>query len=175
MEHTGPNKVTLDPTYAQSSDGAWYWFPSLDPAERAKYPVVWESEEDALEAGLAALLAVQRRVSAVDPIAMAENEHGEPTKETLATYGFALASEVIELVKETSWRPWRDRKEVDKERFADEFADVLAFLGLWVKYAGMFGLTPKHLAGAYARKSKVNVARLRGEVEGFGGELDDKR
>lgn len=140
-------------------------------SEEVETYAVSPTEIMGLGSGLAILARAQRFVSGMDPAAMEETEDGLPSQAALATYGLALATEVMELVKETSWRPWRDPQPVDVDRFLDEMADVLAFLGLWFVYAekllGPAG-RPDAIAQAYFRKHAVNVARLNGSVEGFG-------
>ena len=89
------------------------------------------------------------------------------SKETIRTYGLALSIEVSEFVNEMNWKSWKD-KEPDLARVADEFADILHFLGTWVCILEEHGLTPLTLVSAFAHKQQVNQQRLNGEVEHYG-------
>jgi dimeric dUTPase (all-alpha-NTP-PPase superfamily) len=95
-------------------------------------------------------------------------ETGEKaTPDQLRTYFLALNVELMELLQELSWKPWKNTKQIDEARVADEFADVLAFLGIIVVYLDSLGVPPSVLASAYAIKSRVNVERLLGKVAGY--------
>lgn len=116
--------------------------------------------------GLIALAGVQTIVSGMVKDALPTDTDVPPAN--VLTYGFAFIKEVIELMDELSWKPWKPRKPIDKVRVADEFADILAFLGLLIIYVmRLTGLTHDELAQAYLRKSDVNMARFNGEVEGY--------
>jgi len=128
-------------------------------------------------AGLRALSGVQTLVSGMVPDALPLNpdDNYVPPANVL-TYGFAFIKEVTELMDELGWKPWKPRKPIDRARVADEFADILAFLGLLTIYViRLAGLTPEELAMAYMRKSDVNVARFSGEVEGYRNEAAETR
>lgn len=99
--------------------------------------------------------------------------HGEVTKDLLAIYGNALMIEVAEFVNETPWKQWKlaeptSLTRVQKEVIAEEFADILAFLGTWIHLLNGMGIPPFALAEAYHTKTKVNHARFSGEHEGYG-------
>jgi NTP pyrophosphatase (non-canonical NTP hydrolase) len=93
-----------------------------------------------------------------------------PTRDNIRTYGFALVDEVMELCKEIGWKPWKAVPQRDKERIADEFADVFAFLGLFIVYARELGISKHDLARAYIRKSSENIRRLDGQVTDYGAQ-----
>lgn len=116
-----------------------------------------------IEGGLRALAGVQSVVSAQVKDALPVGGDVPPTN--ILTYGYAFIKEVTELMDELGWKPWKPRKPIDVERVADEFADVLAFLGLLVLYVlRLTGLTTADLAAAYMRKSDVNMDRFNGLV-----------
>lgn len=93
---------------------------------------------------------------------------GRPEPEQVAVYTLALQREAQELAEELGWKPWKKLPEINRERVLDEFADVLAFLGLIATYvASVTDATPEEIALAYMRKSEVNVARLTGEMPGY--------
>lgn len=119
-----------------------------------------------LAGGLRALHGVQSIVSAMVPDAIPVEDDVPPA--AVLTYCFAFIKEVTELMDELGWKPWKPRKVINRERVADEFADILAFLGLIIIYVlKLTGLTFEDLARAYLRKSDVNVARFNGEVAGY--------
>lgn len=116
--------------------------------------------------GLTALATVQSDVSAMVDGALPIDGSVPPIN--VLTYGYALIKEITELADELGWKPWKPRKPIDQSRVADEFADVLAFLGLITLYVmRLANLEPSDLAAAYLRKSDVNVARFSGKVEDY--------
>jgi NTP pyrophosphatase (non-canonical NTP hydrolase) len=134
--------------------------------------VVSEKQKGEIADGLLALAEVQEFVSGHVP--SANPVTGNVGSEQVLTYGFALLKEVTELMDELQWKSWKPRKAVDTARAADEFADILAFLGLYVHYMRrLAGLAPEDLAAAYARKSQVNVDRFTGKVVGYRVEAVD--
>lgn len=79
----------------------------------------------------------------------------------VSTYILALLQEVHEFGNELGWKPWKVN-DFDPEKAADEFADILAFLGLFVHLLEKGGVTPEMLANAYRKKSINNVGRFLG-------------
>jgi NTP pyrophosphatase (non-canonical NTP hydrolase) len=130
------------------------------------------SERDVadLADGLHVLLKVQRRVSSEVPGCIPP-EGQWPDRHALAEYSLALVDEVLELVRELpTYKRWKLRTgEVDVERIVDEFADVLAFVGIMLVYLKSgAGINVADLAEAYAEKTRVNVERIAGRVVGYG-------
>lgn len=126
----------------------------------------WPSVDDLAE-GLWQLLDTQQQVSSRVPDCIPELGD-RPTKQMVANYGHALIHEVGELMDELSWSPWKDQKPVNRERTLDEFADVLAFLGVLTVYVQRAtGATVQEMAEAYLKKTRVNVDRLAGKVDGY--------
>ena len=116
-----------------------------------------------LSDGLGYLIEAQKRVSGkLGPQAL------EPTPENIRTYALALHQEVDELINELNWKPWKAAKPIDHQKAAAEFADILAFVGLFGVYLEAVGIDRATLAAAYAEKSWLNIARLTGQVEGYG-------
>lgn len=106
--------------------------------------------------GLRVLLETQRDVTPkLDP-----QIFERPIGETTRTYILAAIHEMHELLDELDWKLWTPAKPLNKERIADEFADILAFLGIieWVLFHRV-GLTPEELAKAYKAKTKENAER----------------
>lgn len=112
--------------------------------------------------GLRSLAETQYLVSGQLPGAL------EPTKENFAVYALSLHDEIGEFVRELGWKPWKKDFDIDRTRVADEFADILAFLGLFIHYLDRLGISPSDLARQYREKSEVNIRRMHGEVEGYG-------
>lgn len=95
---------------------------------------------------------------------------GLPTKDDVRQYAFALCGEVHELANELGWRDWRLPRPVDPERATDEHADVLAFMGILMQYTmDLANLSATQLAEGYRAKTQVNLERVAGRVQGFGG------
>jgi NTP pyrophosphatase (non-canonical NTP hydrolase) len=116
--------------------------------------------------GLKALMVIQNQVSgmvigAIPPIGQT------PTKAQVTTYFLAMMVEVGELVQELNWKPWKETFEPDPKKVADEFADILAFLGLILVYLRAHGITPFDLADAYETKTRTNIDRFSGKVAGY--------
>ena len=91
----------------------------------------------------------------------------KPSKDNVRTYSLALMIELGEFVQELNWKPWKEDKEINKIRVADEFADILAFLGILIVYMDAFGISPTDLARAYLSKTEVNIDRFLGKVDGY--------
>ena len=136
--------------------------PELD-AQRAKMicELVLPSFEDKIEAGLHALMMIH---SSTNRLVKQGDKRlseclGEP--EVLRTYVLAAIVELTELLQEMDWKPWRDKEKLmDQDKVMEEFADVLAFIGVIITILGSHGFSTKQLADAYARKEQVNVGRF---------------
>ena len=96
----------------------------------------------------------------------------EGEAEYVRTTFLALMVETAELLQLFDWKQWKRPMDITGERrarVADEFADVLAFLGYVVLFCERhFGLSPQALADQYARKTRLNAERLAGRVAGYG-------
>lgn len=119
--------------------------------------------------GLDALVKIQKRVSG---LAGAIPKPDEDVSNSLVTSTcFALQGEIFELAQELGWKYWANPKEMDHEsvtKVADEFADVLAFLGLLVYLLERrTGLSSEDLLVAYLKKTDKNVERFLGKVSGY--------
>lgn len=120
-----------------------------------------------LTRGLALLKQTQFKVSGMVPGAV-QDPSERPSPEQVRTYFLALAVELYELMNEfPAWKPWKEPKPVDRDRVIDEFADILAFLGLILYYIETLGIDMVDLAEGYAKKTNVNVSRFNGEVDGY--------
>ncbi len=125
------------------------------------------SQSDALEDGLSLLYAVQVVTSSLNPDCIPD-VNIEPTSDQIRTYFLALIGETYELMNELNWKPWKKPKQVDQLRVIDEFADILAFLGIIIVYMDRMGISPHSLATGYSTKTRVNIDRFLGKVAGYG-------
>lgn len=81
--------------------------------------------------------------------------------DTWRTYVLATIVELAEFVQLLPWKPWRNAvRVIDSEKLLDEFADVLAFIGVLVTILGHLGYTPDDIANAYISKEFTNISRF---------------
>jgi hypothetical protein len=113
------------------------------------------------------MLAENQRVVSL-PVAGAIPSMDGPTKDAIRSYSLALMIEIAEFVQTLDWKPWKT-KSVDPDRVVDEFADILAFLGVILLQLEAMGITPGMLARGYTQKSIVNIERFLGK---HGAEYD---
>ena len=117
-----------------------------------------------LTRGLQVLADTQHRVGHSTP----ETDMVEGTPDGMRAVFLGLLSEVTELAWHFDWKPWKKPAEFKTEEAAEEFADVLAFLGYVVLYMGYRGVMTDDLARAYAKKTLLNQQRLAGKIDGYG-------
>lgn len=117
-------------------------------------------EQRLLAAGLRQLAAIQRVVSIMVPGSL------DPTNESVTETCFALAGEVFEMAQAIGWKSWKSNPPMTEDQVqvvAEEFADILAFLGrLMILVRRRTGLEFEELAAAYMGKSRKNIARFMG-------------
>lgn len=116
-----------------------------------------------LTIGLSALNDVQRFVSS--PVRGAIFNDGEEVDtEQFRNYALAMIIEIAEFVQTFHWKPWKPEEKLklreSPERTADEFADILAFMGILIHYLDRCGISPSFLAASYITKSLENIRRL---------------
>lgn len=113
--------------------------------------------------GLDALVKMQRLVSAPVPGAIPVGTQ-HPSKDAVRTYTLALMVEVAEWVQTLDYKAWHPGSVAElresKERVTDEWADVLAFIGILLVQMEQLGIETEDLAEAYVRKSAVNIERI---------------
>lgn len=117
-----------------------------------------------LKQGFEALQTIQRVVSGAVPGAIPGPEDHN-SKDAVRTYTLAMMVEIAEWVQTVGWKPWKDS---DTDSFlrehssvvAEEFADILAFLGILLIYMDNWNITAEDVADAYLAKSVVNVERI---------------
>lgn len=125
-------------------------------------------EQNDLAAGLETLVRMQHHVSRHVPGAIPPD--GFPAdKDAVRTYFLALMGEVYELLQTLDWKPWKLPTVPERHRIMDEYADVLAFLGIITTYVmRAASCDEQELAAAYQLKSQVNLERIAGRVAGYG-------
>ena len=117
-----------------------------------------------LENGFRALQVIQRVVSGAVPGAIPGPEDRN-TKDAVRTYTLAMMVEIAEWVQTVGWKPWKDNDSDSHLRehssvVAEEFADILAFLGILMIYMDNWNIDAIELADAYLAKSVVNMERI---------------
>ena len=128
-----------------------------------------------LAVGFDELIKTQRVVSGMIPGHITE----PPTNKQVMLACFALQGEVFELAQELGWKDWKENPEMTDEQrkiIAEEFADILAFLGYLMNLIKLrTDLKTEDLADAYFAKAKKNMARFLGESgeEGYTGVVVD--
>lgn len=112
--------------------------------------------------GLERLKEVQRVVAGMVPDFIGDGV----TNEQITRTCFALSGEIFELAQELGWKTWKDNEEMtdeQREKIAEEFADVLAFLGILTHYVcERTELTTHQLQQAYFKKVEKNILRFSG-------------
>jgi NTP pyrophosphatase (non-canonical NTP hydrolase) len=74
--------------------------------------------------------------------------------------------ELGEFIQALGWKPWRnDNRDHSQEKVLDEFADILAFLGVLITILQSHGITIDDIADAYIDKIVVNMNRFIGKLE----------
>ncbi len=104
----------------------------------------------------------QRKVSSMVPDCI-PMEGQVPSKDAVRSYALALFIELGEFVQELDWKPWQNKKEINTAKVAEEFADILAFIGIILVQLEHLGITEEVLAEAYRAKSVVNIMRFLGK------------
>lgn len=94
----------------------------------------------------------------------------KPSKDNIRQYSLAMIDEVLEYIRELGWKDWKLPRVPDPTRVVDEFADILAFMGVLLQYGiELTGTTVGDFAEAYRRKTLVNIERINeAKVEGYG-------
>jgi hypothetical protein len=86
-------------------------------------------------------------------------------KDTIRTYALALIVEVSEFLQTLDWKPWKNGKQESDERVLDEFADILAFVGVLITQLNAMGYSCEAITNAYLRKEHENVRRFIQKIE----------
>lgn len=151
MDHIG-NSIYTDSERS-------HWLQLVDPVQS------WVLRHE-LHQGLGMLWEMQTAVSA--PLLRGAVTKSEVIAH-LRTYTLALFIEVGEFVNELAWKPWKPNKPVDLARVLDEFADILAFIGvIMVLLIRLYpSISTQTIADAYITKTQANIARFVGNVDGY--------
>jgi dimeric dUTPase (all-alpha-NTP-PPase superfamily) len=81
-------------------------------------------------------------------------------KDTVRTYVLALQVEVVEFLQTLDWKPWKNGKQESDERVLDEFADIIAFIGVLITILKAMGFDESDITSAYINKEQTNVVRF---------------
>ena len=125
---------------------------------------VFDQYRTDLENGFRALQVIQRVVSGAVPGAIPGPEDRN-SKDAVRTYTLAMMVEIAEWVQTVDWKPWKDHNTDSFLRehssiVAEEFADILAFLGILMIYMDNWNIDAQDLADAYLVKSVTNMDRI---------------
>jgi NTP pyrophosphatase (non-canonical NTP hydrolase) len=109
--------------------------------------------------GLQALVRIQRNVSSNVPDAL------DGSRRSITDYSFALCEEVHEVARELGWKAWKENRVPDTDRVIEEFADVMAFVGVLLINAAERCDIPapifaELIADQYGKTSANNIRRF---------------
>ena len=80
-------------------------------------------------------------------------------RDDIARYGLCLVLEAAELVNSLPWKRWA-RHPADLDNAAEEFADMLCFVGSIIGLFNRLGVSTSELTIAYAKKVEENRKRF---------------
>jgi len=75
----------------------------------------------------------------------------------------SIIDELMELLHELPWKPWKNLFELNREKVIEEFADLLHFV---IQLQILLGISPEVAYKYYIKKREVNFKRQK-EVEGY--------
>jgi len=88
---------------------------------------------------------------------------GGVNDKSVGTFTLALMVECAEFLQLWNWKPWKKVDKAFKELdVLDEFADILAFVGVLMTILETKNISPQEIARAYAHKVEVNAQRMLG-------------
>lgn len=120
--------------------------------------MIQNTDIETIAQGLSTWMGIQQFVS----------EHKKPIDvDDIATHTMALIVELSEMLQETNWKYWKPDGDISLAKIAEEFADVMAFIGILLVTLDKLGIPPHMLAEYYAQKSLINIERFTGKVEGY--------
>ena len=73
----------------------------------------------------------------------------------------ALADEAMEILRETSWKPWKKPKQLDHAKIKEEIIDALHFV---LEMALLMNMSSEDIYDAYSKKMDENIRR---QKEGY--------
>ena len=68
----------------------------------------------------------------------------------------ASIDELMEMLRETPWKPWKKQQTFNKERFKEEYIDLIHFV---INLGLAAGLSSNELIKRYKIKNKINFKR----------------
>lgn len=118
-----------------------------------------------IEAGLSALAEIHKNTNELVTQNGQKLNDALGDKDTLRTYVLALFVELGEFIQTLDWKPWRNVPDKSQEIICDEFADILAFVGVLITVLNARGISTRAIAEAYKQKEFVNVSRFIQKME----------
>jgi dimeric dUTPase (all-alpha-NTP-PPase superfamily) len=122
--------------------------------------VVLPHNEPKIQAGVEALFSIHNNTNELVMQGNSKLNDVLTEKDTVRTYVLALQVEVMEFLQTLDWKPWKNGKQESDERVLDEFADMIAFMGVLITILKAMGFSEADIANAYIRKEQTNVARF---------------
>ena len=81
---------------------------------------------------------------------------GKDNQEWLETMLIACMDELMEMIRETPWKPWKQQQKYNKAKVQDELVDLLHF---FINLCLLAGMDSQLLFEKYLFKHKVNYKR----------------
>lgn len=121
--------------------------PEVDELVYQQHRLVW--------AGLESIAQLQKPI-------LEELGYYDTSTETLSRYGLALIIEVGEFLNETPWKAWKKggSKSPNLQRITEEFVDMLSFVGHWINFMNLLGISTEDISRAYQEKLEENNKRF---------------
>lgn len=69
---------------------------------------------------------------------------------------YAMLEEVVEVIRELSWKPWKPKRKFDANKVKEELIDVLHF---WLEVANMLNMSADEIVQIYKKKNEKNKNR----------------
>lgn len=127
--------------------------------------VVLPHNEPKIQAGVEALFSIHNNTNELVMQGNSKLNDVLTEKDTARTYVLALQVEVMEFLQTLDWKPWKNGKQESDERVLDEFADILAFVGVLITILKARGFSTVDITKAYIEKEQTNVARFMQKIK----------
>ena len=76
--------------------------------------------------------------------------------EFLFTMSYAMLEEVVEVIRELNWKPWKHKHELELDKIKEELIDVLHF---WLTIANCLKMNSEEILSLYSKKNRKNRER----------------
>lgn len=107
-----------------------------------------------------------------DDVIVKRGLSGLTDEEWLTRYALALYVEMGEMLNETNYKWWKNKKEVDLPAVKEELVDVLHF---FVSMCLRCGMTAEELHSLYLEKNRENILRQQGKSKKTGYALPEEK